>query len=87
MAQWLVMNKGQTSEPLTGEEVHKRGIQGFLVPGMSVREEPGGQWMPVEKSPFASVVKRQPRVLLAIAIGVLTFLFVAISCGMLGSGR
>ncbi|MGC4091371.1 MAG: hypothetical protein QM756_26535 [Polyangiaceae bacterium] len=54
---WYVMANGQTVGPEEGETIMQWGRDGLLLVGSHVRDELGGNWMPVEQSPFASVVR------------------------------
>lgn len=73
--QWYVMRNGETQGPVDGSVV-----VGWIRAGMhdaSVRDEAGGNWMPLAQSPFAQYVARPKQslativVLLAILGGVL----------------
>ena len=54
---WYVMSGGRTVGPMDGETIAQSGKEGRLITGMLVREEPGGTWIPIERSPFAAFVR------------------------------
>ncbi len=53
---WFVSRNGQTSGPVDEAEV-AAWVRGGMADA-SVRDEMGGNWMPVAQSPFASLVPR-----------------------------
>jgi len=53
---WYVSRNGETTGPVEGSAIAQWGSEGLIVPGMFVRDEAGGNWTPVEQSPFASLI-------------------------------
>lgn len=54
---WYVSYKGETHGPVEDAQVAAWAREGLAGDAM-VREESGGQWMPIAKSPFGGLVKR-----------------------------
>lgn len=51
---WYVSQGGEVTGPMDATEVRRAIERGTLKPGVHVRDE-GGQWMPVEQSPFGTL--------------------------------
>jgi len=69
---WYVSRNGETSGPVDDAQIVK-----WIRAGMrdaSVRDEAGGGWLPLAKSPFARVVKDQGvtvnQVVIVLAVGI-----------------
>jgi len=54
---WYVSRNGETAGPTEGALLVELAREGKLHVGSFIRDEAGGNWMPIESSPFVTLVK------------------------------
>lgn len=76
---WFINRNGQTMGPVEEADIVaavRKGMRGAMV-----RDEAGGQWIPLDRSPFASVMPRKSGTWRAVVASLLVGAVVALLVG------